>query len=124
MRIDLSNGYVLMKDEVTRKIDRDYQERLFKNSKLETTGEVDNNGSPIVRYGIDPVASDRAAEGMILGLINEAFEFGPEIDGKITEKRVSPSQDWLDNLSSANYAKIEREALRIKKESDENAKKL
>lgn len=124
MRIELSNGYVLMKDEVTRKIDRDYQERLFKGSKLETSGEVDDNGKPIVRYAIDPVASDRAAEIMILGLVNEVFEFGPEVDGKVTEKRISPSQEWLDNLSSANYAKIEREALRVKKESDENAKKL
>ena len=115
MTIQLSFGTVVLKDFITHKASRDYQANLFKDTQMEQTGEVDENGRPKMKFAINPANADRANEALVIAMIQSV----KLADG--TE--VAPSRDWLDEMAQTDFSKIEKAVLEIKNAKDEDAKK-
>lgn len=109
MKIQIKNGYVEMSDVLTRKADRVYNEVLFENAQMDEKGGIKAN----------PQQVDKASEALALALIKKVAV----IDGE-DEKIVEANQEWLDGLDNVDFKKIDRAAFKIKRESDEQVKKL
>lgn len=109
MKVQTSNGYVLLKETLTRKVARDYNNTLFKDISLSSSGEVQAN----------PANVSLAGEALVFGLIEKIAVV--DADGK--ETFLDANTEWLDNLPEADFRLIEVEAIRIKNESSSPVKK-
>lgn len=118
MKIELSTGYVILKDFITHKASRDYQAELLKGTRMEPTGELDEEGRPKMKYDLDPNNADRANEALVIALIEKAVVI---TDG--VETSVTPSIGWLESMRETDFSKIERAALEIKSQKEEEGKK-
>lgn len=108
MQIELSNGYVLMREVVTRKIAREYSEKLYNDTSMDSSTKISMN----------PINIELASEALVLGLVEKVVVVTDE-----KETYVEPTRDWLDNLPEEDFKKIENAALAVKKGSDAGAKK-
>ncbi len=108
MKVELSNGYVILKDVLTRKINREYVAKLFNGSTVDTEG----------RSIMSPVNYDIANEHLVLSLVEKAVVLK---EGE--EQGVLIDHDWIDNLPNEDWNKIEKAALTLKNKQEEQVKK-
>lgn len=113
MKVDILNGYVIVKDTLTRKAQREYNNQLFHNAEMVNVTDGKSE------FRLSPVQMDLAGEALVLNMIEKVVVTEGE-----KEREVTPDRDWLDELSDLDFKKIEKEVLRIKKEGDAKAKKL
>lgn len=118
MKIELSTGYVILKDFITHKASRDYQAALLKGTRMEPTGEVDAEGRPKMKYDIDPNNADRANEALVIAMIEKVAVVTGE-----SESTITPTIEWLESMPQTDFVKIERGALDIKSKKEDEAKK-
>lgn len=118
MNIQLSNGYVVLKDFITHKASRDYQAALLKGTRMKPTGEVDESGRPKMEYDIDPSNADRANEALVIAMVEKVVVVANEV-----ETVIPASIDWLESMPQSDFSKIERAALDIKTSKEEDSKK-
>lgn len=125
MKIELSNGYVILMDFITHKASRDYQAALLKGTRMRPTGDVDESGKPKMEYDIDPNNADLANEALVLGMIEKvAVVTKAQNEGETgSEETIQPTREWLDRMPQTDFSKLERAAMEIKSKKDEDAKK-
>lgn len=109
MKIETSNGYVLVRETITRKIARDYKSALLKGTHVTGSGEMGE---------LNALNIDEASEALLLGLVEQVVVVA---DGKDTF--VDANRDWLDNLLEDDFKKLETAVLAIKNHKEEDAKK-
>lgn len=119
MRIDIKNGYVEMRETLTRKAYRDYQTTLMRGVKYRETGEKDEDGKPHLETEMGEVNVEAAAEALVLALIQRVVEVKP--DG--AEAEIALTRDWLDGIEQADFAKIEKQAMKVMRERGASVKK-
>lgn len=118
MNIELSNGYVVLKDFITHRASRDYQATLLKGTRMKPTGDVDEKGRPKMEYDIDPSNSDRANEAFVIAMIEKIVRK----DGD-QETEIPATIEWLESMPQREFQKLEQAVLDIKHREDEEAKK-
>ncbi len=108
MKIELSNGYVVLKEVITRKISREYTAKLFEGAT------INNEGKSL----LSPMNYENASEYLVMSLLEKIA-----VLKEGTEQAVLVDREWLDNLPVEDWKKIERAVLDINKSKEEQVKK-
>lgn len=109
MKVEISNGYVLLSESITRKVARAYDNILMENATTDDSGNV--------KINIGNVA--KASEALVLSLVEKICV----VDQEGKESYTEPNNDWLDNLQEKDFKIIEEKALKIRALSVGNVKK-
>lgn len=118
MRIDISNGYVLLCEFVNRKASREYNRLLLNQTKMSPTGGIDAEGNPVMTYEIDPYNLELANEALILGMVQKAYVV--DANG---EHEVPVNQAWIDSLQVPDFDTVCNAVIEVKRNKDKDSKK-
>lgn len=108
-KVEITGGYVELKEFVTRKMSREYMEKLSEHSLTKEDGSL----------AITPKAINYASEYIVLEMIDRAVEKGE--DG--VEKEVGVDAEWLDGLREKDFNKVSEAVLKLFNEGRKAAKK-
>ena len=108
-RLEIRNGYVEIKDFVTRKMSREYMAILSENAHVTAEGK-----ESVTAKGVN-----LASELMVLSMIERAVTIGD--DG--VEKQIEVDEEWLDNLPEKDFTKVSEAVLEIFNDGRKKAKK-
>ena len=102
MKIEITNGYVNIRDIYPRKINRGVKNILFKGVELSSEGEMDDTGKKLIsnkskQTGFNMEASEEAKDYVLLHMIEEI-----NIDGA----SVEVSMKVIDEMDTKDYDKI------------------
>lgn len=108
-KIVIRGGFVEMREYVTRKAAREYQ------NELTNSGMTDSEGHPIVTGP----SMNRATEGLVLAMIKRVVV----VSGDNTETEVPATEEWLDEMDQEDFDKISDHVLSKHKKGRGDAKK-
>lgn len=108
-KIDITGGYVVLKDFVTRKVSREYLDVLSEHSNTREDGSL----------AITSKAVSAASEFLLLKMVDKVVMVGA--DGSETE--MEADSDWLDNLRNEDFVKLSEKVLKQFNEGRASAKK-
>ena len=93
MKIDITGGYVLLSEKISRKVARDYLEKLDETSVTNSDGD-----QKLTSFGIET-----ASEFLVLALIEKVVMVGA--DGSETD--IKADRDWIDGLDQEDFDPIQ-----------------
>lgn len=108
-KVEITGGYVELKDFVTRKMSRVYMDKLSEHSVTKEDGSL----------AITATAINIASEYIVLQMITRAVVKGE--DG--VEKEVEADEEWLDALREKDFNLISEAVLKLFNEGRKTAKK-
>lgn len=108
-RIEITGGYVNIREYATRKISREYLNLISEHSEMKEDGSL----------AITPKAVNIASEYLVCEMIEGAFIL--TADG--TEKEIEVNKDWLDELREKDFTKISDVVLKIFNDGRKASKK-
>lgn len=91
-KVELSNGFAMMKDFVDRKTMRLYRKALFQNSK--TAVSLDGQGLEKEKLSLDPSSMDEANDVLVRNMVTEA---------QIGDKNIALEDDFFDGMSQEDF---------------------
>lgn len=110
-KVELSNGYVMVKPFVDRKTMRLYRKALFNNSH--TNLAMDASGAPTEKLSLDASSMDDANDVLVRNMVVEA---------NIEEKNIALEDDFFDNMKQSDFDKILMHATKLINAKDEEKK--
>lgn len=110
-KVELSNGFAMMKDFVDRKTMRLYRKALFQNSK--TAVSLDGQGLEKEKLSLDPSSMDEANDVLVRNMVVEA---------NINEKNIVLDDDFFDSMKQSDFDKLLLEATKLINEKEAEKK--
>lgn len=101
-KIDLSNGYVLVKSFIDRKTMRAYRKALFVGSS--TVEELQKDGTMKDKLKFDINSMDDANDILVKGIVLEA---------NLNDKNVGLDEDFFDGIDQDDFDKILGHAVKM-----------
>lgn len=117
MRVDISNGYVLIKDFINRKAERNWQRLLLEGAK--EADEKDEDGKNKIK--IMSLSLAAAVDQLVVDMIVKAVRITS--DGQEQEVDITNTQEWVDELPVPDFDKISAAVKQIKDAKQEEEKK-
>lgn len=111
MKIELSDGYVLMREKINHGLHTSYETEFYKDVRADADG----------RASMSPLNVNKAVEVLVLGLIQsivkvdqKPVDFPADQEWKPSETFITPSAEWLNDLDENDFKEVEIAALEIK----------
>lgn len=108
-KIEITGGYVVLKEFITRKTSREYLDILSQHSGTKEDGSL----------AITPKAVSAASEFLLIQMVDKVVMVGA--DGSETE--VEADHDWLDGMRDSDFTKLSEKVLKQFNEGRASAKK-
>ena len=108
-RIEMTDGYIELREEVTRKMSREYMATLDEYATVNADGD-----KKITTKGVDV-----ASENLVRDMIERVVAKGE--DG--VEREVEVTREWMDELPESVYSKVQDYVLKKFNGAREKAKK-
>lgn len=111
-RIEITGGYVEIKDFINRKMAREYTEILSENARI----------TPAGRESMTMKGINAASEFLVLAMLHRVVLNVVEGEGSV-EKEITADREWLDSLDEQDFDKIADPVLAIMNKNKTEAKK-
>lgn len=111
LKVELSNGFAMIKPFVDRKTMRLYRKALFNNSK--TAVALDGSGMENEKLVLDAGSMDEANDVLVRNMVVEA---------NINEKNIVLDDDFFDGMKQSDFDKLLLEATKLINEKEAEKK--
>lgn len=108
-KIEITGGYVELKEFVTRKMSREYMDKISEHSAVKEDGSL----------AITPKAVNSASEYIVLEMIERVVI----VSADETETTIDADSEWLDGLREKDFNKVSDAVLKIFNEGRKTSKK-
>lgn len=119
MKVEITDGYIILLGYVTRKAQRDFNQALWQNAQISRKDTEEGAEAAADNIKFNPMNYAVAAETMALELIQEVYKKNEA--GEFV--KIEKTQEWWDNLREDDAIAIENAVIKLKKNAEQDSKK-